>query len=317
MSSWTVRESQPNGVLLVDWEQISMPLAWNMPTEASFYSRENMLQTSTLKKSAAYLLALLLLSRATPAFCDGQFYVIWRDIGLSDAVRLVSQYSGRTIHLDQEVPATISLASAVPLSPDEIFTLFQKKLQERGLILVRIDDNRYQVKVAESDPVNTTAMSNVIRRQAVLRTSEATAAEPAKNMQPSEELSGKQEETHASASISQNYEGMAESKPRFNDQTARTDSAALQPPVVQRRHVGVIFASEQRAQSIVSRLHEAGAEAEVVAPSSPADNDYSIVLLYRDEVESYQALIFAIQRAGLNNLIPTPSIPVAASAQGR
>ncbi|NKI70223.1 hypothetical protein GN109_12400 [Collimonas pratensis] len=276
-----------------------------------------MLQTPILKKSSRYLLALLLLSHTAPAFCDGQFYVIWRDIGLSDAVRLVSQYSGRTIHLDQEVHATISLASAAPLSSNEIFTLFQKTLQERGLILVRIDDNGYQVKTAESDPINTTVVSNVISHQAVLRTSETATVEPAKNMPPSEELSGKQEEMLPSVSTSQNYEGTAESKPRFNDQTTKADSAALQSTVVKHRHVGAIFASEQRAQSIASRLREAGAEAEVVGPSNPADNDYSIVLSYRDGTGSYQALIFAIQRAGLDNLISTPVLSVAAPAQGK
>ena len=250
-----------------------------------------MFQISILKKTAAYFLTLQLLSYATTAFCDDQFYVIWRDIGLPDAVSLVSRYSGRVILLSQEVHGTISLASTNPLSPDEIFTLFQKSLQERGLTLVRVDDNRYQIKTAESK------------------------SEPVKNIPSSVDLSGQQQEIPLLTSNSQNSESMADSKPRFNDQSEKVDSDASQSPVAKRRHVAAIFASEQRAQIIVSRLRAAGAEAEVFTPSSPMDKDFSVVLSYRDSAEGYQAMVSAIQRAGLNNLISTPTLTVAVPIQ--
>ncbi|HWW06794.1 hypothetical protein [Collimonas sp.] len=193
-----------------------------------------MFQISTLKKIAAYLFALLLFSHATAVFCDDRFYVIWRDIGLPDAVRLVSQYSGRKIHLAQEIQGTISLASTDPLSPDEVFTLFQKSLQERGLLLVRGDGNAYQVSSAKSET---------------------------------------------------------------------------------RRYVGAVFAFEQRAQAIVSRLRAADGEAEVLASGDPAEQGFSVVLLYRDSTEGYQAMISAVERAGLNNLLATPTRPVAFPVQ--
>jgi type II secretory pathway component GspD/PulD (secretin) len=188
-----------------------------------------MFQISIFKKTATYLSAFLLFSHATAVFCEDRFYVIWRDIGLPDAVRLVSQYSGKKIRLAQEVQGTISLASTDPLSADEVFTLFQKSLQERGLLLVRGDDNAYQVSAARSE-------------------------------------------------------------------TAK------------RRYVGAVFAFEQRAQAIVSRLRAADGEAEVLASDDPAEQGFSVVLLYRDSTEGYQAMISAVERAGLNNLIATPTL---------
>jgi type II secretory pathway component GspD/PulD (secretin) len=195
-----------------------------------------MFQISIIKQIATPLLAFLLFSHATAVFCDDRFYVIWRDIGLPDAVRLVSQYSGKKIRLAQEVQGTISLASTDPLSSDEVFTLFQKSLQERGLLLVHGDGNAYQVSAARSE-------------------------------------------------------------------TAK------------RRYVGAVFAFEQRAQAIVSRLRAADGEAEVLASDDPAEQGFSVVLLYRDSTEGYQAMISAVERAGLNNLIATPTLPAAFPVQ--
>jgi hypothetical protein len=89
----------------------------------------------------------------------------------------------------------------------------------------------------------------------------------------------------------------------------KTASNGLQSAVAKRQYVGAIFAFEQRAQAIASRLRAAGGEAEVRAPSSPEDKDFSIVLLYRDDGEGYQALTSAVERAGLDSLISTPALP--------
>jgi type II secretory pathway component GspD/PulD (secretin) len=86
---------------------------------------EDVFLISILRKSAANLLAILLFSHATTVFCNDLFYVIWRDVGLPDAVRLVSQYSGRPIRLAPGVQGTITVASIDPLTADEVFALFK------------------------------------------------------------------------------------------------------------------------------------------------------------------------------------------------
>ncbi|WP_148264842.1 hypothetical protein [Collimonas fungivorans] len=232
-----------------------------------------MFQISILKKIATYLLTLLSFSYTTAAFCEDRFYVIWRDIGLPDATRLVSQYSGRSIHLAREVGGTINLASSEPLSPDEIFIQFKKSLGERGLTLVLVDGNEYQIEAANSNTVSDQA--------AALHAPEIVTAEPAKTLPPSAKLTYSQSEA-----------------------------------VAKRRHVGAIFAFEQRAQAIASQLRAAGAEAIVLASNDPADKEFSVVLLYRDSKEGYQAMVAAIEQAGLNNLISAPTLPVEFSMQG-
>lgn len=211
---------------------------------------EDMVQIPVLKKAGTYLLSLYLLSHATAAFCDDTFYVIWKNIGLPDAVRLVSQYSGRVIRLAPEVLGTITVASTDPLTSDEVFALFERSLHEHGLALVPVHDNEYQVKAAEQDAGNSTGQS-------------ATSA--------------------------------------LN---------ALPPQSAKRQYVGAIFAFEWRAQEIVARLRAAGGEAEVLAPGNPTDKDFSVVLLYRDNADDYQAMISAVERAGLSSLISTPALPV-------
>ncbi|MGB7195070.1 MAG: hypothetical protein WBD81_16575 [Collimonas pratensis] len=130
-----------------------------------------MFQISRIKKIVARLFWLLLFSHATAVHCEDRFYVIWRDFGLSDAARLVSQYSGRSIRLAPEVRGVINLASIDPLSPDEIFFQFQKSLLERGLKLVRLDGNEYQIETT-----NSRAISD---RAAILHTPEIVASESA------------------------------------------------------------------------------------------------------------------------------------------
>ncbi|AMP00204.1 hypothetical protein CAter282_2326 [Collimonas arenae] len=232
-----------------------------------------MFQFSIFKKSTIYLVALLSFSHATAVFCGDRFYVIWRDIGLPDATRLVSQYSGRSIHLSPGVGGTINLGSSEPLSPDEIFAQFQKSLQERGLTLVLVDGNEYRIETVHSNAVNDQAAAS--------RTQELVTSELAKALPTSEKFTYSQQEPNA-----------------------------------KRRHVGAIFAFEQRAQTIASQLRAAGAEAIVVGPNDPVDKDFSVVLLYPDNKEGYQAMISAIERAGLDNLISTPTLPIEFSMQG-
>ncbi|NKI72526.1 hypothetical protein GN109_24190, partial [Collimonas pratensis] len=52
------------------------------------------------------------------------------------------------------------------------------------------------------------------------------------------------------------------------------------------------------------------------ASNDPADKEFSVVLLYRDDKEGYQAMLTAVERAGLNNLISLPTLPVEFSMQG-
>lgn len=215
-----------------------------------------MLQISILKKYTAYLLVVLLFSHATAVFGDDLMYVIWRDIGLPDAVRLASQYSGKTIRLAHEAQGTISLASSDPVNSGQFFSLFEKSLQERGLVLLPGRDNTYQVTTAE--------------------------AASADNAQPI----------------------------KTEPQAPATQAAQLQ-------HVGAIFASERRAADIAARLRSMGGAAEVRAPDHPADKEFSVVLLYRDSAEGYQAMLSAVERAGLNGLISTPEAPAAFLVQGK
>jgi hypothetical protein len=232
-----------------------------------------MVQISILKKIATSLLALLLFSYTTAAFCEDRFYVIWRDIGLPDATRLVSQYSGRSIRLAPDVGGTINLASSEPLSPDEIFVLFQKSLREQRLRLLLVDGNEYQIEKANSNTFSDQA--------AAPHAPEIVTSELAKTLPSSAKFIHSQQEA-----------------------------------VAKRRHVGAIFAFEQRAQAIASQLCATGAEAIVLASNDPADKEFSVVLLYRDDKEGYQAMITAVERAGLNNLISLPTLPVEFSMQG-
>lgn len=213
---------------------------------------------------------LLLFSHAAAVRCEDRFYVIWRDFGLSDAARLVSQYSGRSIRLAPEVRGTINLASIDPLSPDEIFFQFQKSLRERGLRLVLLDGNEYQIETANSRAVSVQAATPHLPGIVMSESAQTPAA--------SEKSAGSAEE-----------------------------------PVGRRRYVGAVFAFEQRAQAIASRLCAAGAEAIVLASNDPADKGFSVVLLYRDNRESYQAMMSAVEQAGLNDLISTPALPAGFS----
>ncbi|MEM4986975.1 hypothetical protein V8G57_06190 [Collimonas sp. H4R21] len=113
------------------------------------HSFEHMCQISIQKKSITCLLAILLFSHVTAVLSDDLLYVIWRDIGLPDAVRLASQYSGKTIRLAQNVHGTISLASSGPLGSSQFFSLFENSLHERGLVLMRDGGNIYQVRAVE------------------------------------------------------------------------------------------------------------------------------------------------------------------------
>lgn len=225
----------------------------------------NMFQISRIKKFAACLFGLLLFSHTTAVRCDDRFYVIWRDFGLSDAARLVSQYSGRSIRLAPEVRGAINLASTDPLSPDEIFFQFQKSLRERGLKLIHLDGNEYQIETTNSSAASDQA---AIRHTPEIVTSES-AGTPA---------------------------------------TFAKSTCSLEEPVGRRRYVGAVFAFEQRAQRIASRLCAAGAEAIVLASNDPTDMGFSVVLQYRDSREGYQAMISAVERAGLNDLISTPTL---------
>lgn len=213
-----------------------------------------MFQLSILKKHTAYLLVVLLFSHATAVFGDDLMYVIWRDIGLPDAVRLASQYSGKTIRLAHEAQGSISLASSDPVNSEQFFSLFEKSLQERGLVLLSGGDNTYQVTTA--------------------------AAASAGNAQP-----------------------------------AKAEPEAAPSQAAQLQHVGAIFASERRAADIAARLRAMGGAAEVRASDDPADKEFSVVLLYRDSAEAYQAMLSAVERAGLNGLISTPAPPAAFRAQ--
>ncbi|MEO6921779.1 MAG: hypothetical protein ABI171_22440 [Collimonas sp.] len=233
-----------------------------------------MFQKSILKKIATYLLALPLFLYGAAAFCEDRFYVIWRDIGLPDATRLVSQYSGRSIRLSLAVGGTINLASSDPLSPDEIFIQFQKSLQERGLTLVHVDGNEYQIEAVNSHTVSDQVVAPL--------TPEIVTSEPATILPPSAKFAYSQQESLA-----------------------------------KRRYVGAIFAFEHRAQTIASQLCAAGAEAIVLASNDPADKFFSVVLLYRDSKEGYQAMISAVEKAGLNDLISTPTLPPEFSMPGR
>ncbi|WP_211442939.1 hypothetical protein [Collimonas humicola] len=231
-----------------------------------------MFQISRIKKIVACLFWLLLFSHATAVRCENRFYVIWRDFGLSDAARLVSQYSGRSIRLAPEVRGTVNLASTDPLSPDEIFFQFQKALRERGLRLVRLDGNEYRIETT-----NSSAVSN---QAATPRTPEIVTSESAKTL------------------------------------VALAKSAcSLEAPVGRHRYVGAVFAFEQRAQAIASRLCAAGAEAIVLASNDPTDTGFSVVLLYRDSREDYRAMISAVEQAGLNDLISTPALSAEFSMQ--
>ncbi len=191
-------------------------------------------------------------------------------------MRLVSQYSGRTIRLNPDVHGKINLASIDPLSPDEIFILFQKSLQERGLILRQSENNEYQVKFAETSSNNLFVTPGAVTQQEFPQSSES-----ADRISPSVQLN------------------------------SSSDSDTLLPSVAKHRYVTAIFASKERALSISSRLQAAGAEVEVLVPNNPADKDFSIVPLYRDSAEGYQAIASAIQQAGLSGLISMPAPPAA------
>jgi type II secretory pathway component GspD/PulD (secretin) len=115
----------------------------------ALHSFENMSHISIQKKSITCLLAILLFSHVTAVLSDDLLYVIWRDIGLPDAVRLASQYSGKTILLAQDAHGTISLASSDPLSSRQFFSLFEKSLHERGLVLMHDGGNIYQVAAVD------------------------------------------------------------------------------------------------------------------------------------------------------------------------
>jgi hypothetical protein len=197
----------------------------------------DMFQMHPLKKYTTYLLGFFLFSYSTAAFCDGPFYVIWRDIGLPDAARLVSQYSGREIRLASNAKGVISIASTDPLTSNAVFFAFEKSIRERGLTMVQERDNAYLVKPADSEP------------------------------------------------------------------------DVFPPPVVKRQYIGAVFAFEQRAQSIVSRLNAAGGEAEVLVADNSSEKTFSVALSYLDCDKGYQAMASAVERAGLNNLISLPALP--------
>ncbi|MEO6918769.1 MAG: hypothetical protein ABI188_06865 [Collimonas sp.] len=277
-----------------------------------------MLQTSILNRYAAFSFCFLLVTHAATAFCDDRFYVIWRNIGLPDAVRLISQYSGRKIRLAPEVQGTISVASIDPLTSDEIFYLFQKSLQGRGLILMREQEKEYLVQAAAPVLDNLPVTPNVESHQAFSRSSDIASLEQKGSGPVAARLSDKLSGVSLPVSIPHADERteVPEVKPEIRPVTTVSESLSS-PTVARHQHLGAIFATEQRAQAIVSRLLAAGGEAELMTSSDPENDGFSVILLYRDTEQGYQAMMLAIQRAGLNNLLSTPQFSPAFTIQDK
>lgn len=114
-----------------------------------------------LKKIMCFFVFLLYISKASYAT---NFYVMWHDIDLNNAARIVSQYSERIIRLAPKVHGTISLSSPDPLTADGVFNLFQAALEKHKFTLVRTENGEYWIRENESSSMNvnnTMALSSI------------------------------------------------------------------------------------------------------------------------------------------------------------